>query len=87
MLYTLDEFLNNVICISWFQVVDCRFDVGKSGFGVYKFSLKRLEGQPKLKSNKVEYKHGRSSNVVKSPTLVSLDLAEGQEKLRIPVIN
>ncbi|GKB52943.1 histone-lysine N-methyltransferase, H3 lysine-9 specific SUVH4 isoform X1, partial [Tanacetum coccineum] len=68
-----------------YKVVDCRFDVGKSGFSVYKFSLKRLEGQPKLKSNKVEYKHGRSSNVaVKSPTS---DLAEGQEKLRIPVIN
>nr|GFB58047.1 histone-lysine N-methyltransferase, H3 lysine-9 specific SUVH4 [Tanacetum cinerariifolium] len=29
-----------------------QLDAGKSGFAVYKFRLKRLEGQPKLTSNK-----------------------------------
>ncbi|KAL1804048.1 hypothetical protein DCAR_0935740 [Daucus carota subsp. sativus] len=28
------------------KVVDCWFDVGKSGFGVYKFKIVRLENQP-----------------------------------------
>ncbi|PWA88914.1 histone-lysine N-methyltransferase, H3 lysine-9 specific SUVH4 [Artemisia annua] len=36
-----------------YKVYDYRLDEGKSGFFVYKFLLKRLEGQPKLESNKV----------------------------------
>ncbi|WJX87623.1 Histone-lysine N-methyltransferase member suvh2 [Trifolium repens] len=33
-----------------YRIVDCWFDVGKSGFGVYKYKLLRIEGQAKLGS-------------------------------------
>ncbi|XP_076946382.1 histone-lysine N-methyltransferase, H3 lysine-9 specific SUVH4-like [Bidens hawaiensis] len=60
---------------------------GVSGFVVYKYRLKRLEGQPILTSNQVQYSNGRSRASVKAPQLVSLDITEGQEDMHIPVIN
>jgi euchromatic histone-lysine N-methyltransferase len=33
-----------------YRIINCRFEVGKSGFGVYKYKLSRMEGQSKLGS-------------------------------------
>nr|XP_043625388.1 histone-lysine N-methyltransferase, H3 lysine-9 specific SUVH4-like isoform X2 [Erigeron canadensis] len=61
---------------------------GTSGFVVYKYRLKRLDGQPKLTGNQVQYSNGRSSRVsIKAPQLVCLDITEGQEDMHIPAIN
>ncbi|KAL4587109.1 hypothetical protein LXL04_011759 [Taraxacum kok-saghyz] len=55
---------------------------------VYKYLLKRLQGQPYLTTNQVQYSNGRSTRVpVKAPKLVCLDITEGQEDVCIPVIN
>ncbi|PWA35563.1 histone-lysine N-methyltransferase, H3 lysine-9 specific SUVH4 [Artemisia annua] len=70
-----------------YKVDSYQLDEGKSGFAVYKFRLKRLEGQPKLKSNKVQYSKYNSMRPSSVPKLVSLDITGGQEKLPIPVIN
>uniref|UniRef100_A0A2P2K099 Uncharacterized protein MANES_03G157200 n=1 Tax=Rhizophora mucronata TaxID=61149 RepID=A0A2P2K099_RHIMU len=34
-----------------YKIVDCWSDVGKSGFGVYKYKLMRIDGQPQLGSS------------------------------------
>ncbi|KAJ9563931.1 hypothetical protein OSB04_009091, partial [Centaurea solstitialis] len=71
-----------------YKVSECWPTEGFSGFDADKYHLKRLEGQPKLTSNQVQYSNGRSSRVpIKSPQLVCLDIAEGQEDMYIPVIN
>ncbi|XP_052626086.1 histone-lysine N-methyltransferase, H3 lysine-9 specific SUVH4 isoform X2 [Lactuca sativa] len=62
--------------------------VSASGMLVYKYRLKRLQGQPKLTTNQVQCSNGRSSRVpIKAPELVCLDITEGQEDVCIPVIN
>ncbi|GJY83325.1 histone-lysine N-methyltransferase, H3 lysine-9 specific SUVH4 isoform X1 [Tanacetum coccineum] len=72
-----------------YKVDSYLLDVGKSGFAVYKFRLKRLEGQPKLTSNKVQYNkyNSKRMRISSVPKLVSLDITGGQENLPIPVIN
>ncbi|KAI3720475.1 hypothetical protein L6452_21393 [Arctium lappa] len=71
-----------------YKVSECWPTEGFSGFVADKYRLKRLEGQPKLTSNQVQYSNGRSSRVpIKSPQLVCLDIAEGQEDVYIPAIN
>lgn len=71
-----------------YKVSECWPTEGFSGFVAAKYRLKRLEGQPKLTSNQVQYSNGRSSRVpIKSPQLVCLDIAEGQEDVYIPAIN
>ncbi|GJY97085.1 histone-lysine N-methyltransferase, H3 lysine-9 specific SUVH4 isoform X1 [Tanacetum coccineum] len=72
-----------------YKVDSYQLDAGKSGFAVYKFRLKRLEGQPKLTSNKVQYNkyNSRRMRISSVPKLVSLDITGGQENLPIPVIN
>ncbi|GJU74420.1 histone-lysine N-methyltransferase, H3 lysine-9 specific SUVH4 isoform X1 [Tanacetum coccineum] len=72
-----------------YKVDSYQLDVGKSGFAVYKFRLKRLEGQPKLTSNKVQYNkyNSKRMRISSVPKLVSLDITGGQENLPIPVIN
>ncbi|KAI7750991.1 hypothetical protein M8C21_004194 [Ambrosia artemisiifolia] len=58
-----------------------------AGFVVYKYLLKRLEGQPKLTSNQVQCSNGRSRVPAKAPRLVCLDISEGQEDVHIPAVN
>ncbi|KAI3497587.1 hypothetical protein L1887_32991 [Cichorium endivia] len=71
-----------------YTVSECWPAQGVSGFVVYKYRLKRLQGQPKLTGNQVQYSNGRSSRVpIKAPKLVCLDIAQGQEDVCIPVIN
>ncbi|XP_019078091.1 histone-lysine N-methyltransferase, H3 lysine-9 specific SUVH4 isoform X2 [Vitis vinifera] len=61
---------------------------GISGFIVFKYKLDRFGGQPKA-SSKVLFSNKKSSSRAPSAKdeLVCKDIAKGQEKLRIPVIN
>ncbi|KAK1425932.1 hypothetical protein QVD17_21297 [Tagetes erecta] len=70
-----------------YKVTECWPATGVSGFVGYKFRLKRLEGQPKLTSNQVQYSNGRTRAPAKAPQLVCLDISEGQEDVHIPVVN
>ncbi|XP_071740068.1 histone-lysine N-methyltransferase, H3 lysine-9 specific SUVH4-like [Rutidosis leptorrhynchoides] len=71
-----------------YKVAAYREDAGVSKFAVFKYLLKRLQGQPKLTSNLVHFNHGRSSKApVKTPGLVCPDIAKGLEEVQIPVIN
>ncbi|XP_021999236.1 histone-lysine N-methyltransferase, H3 lysine-9 specific SUVH4 isoform X2 [Helianthus annuus] len=70
-----------------YKVSECWPAEGVSGFVVYKYLLKRLEGQPKLTSNQVECSNGRSRVPAKAPLMVCLDISEGQEDVHIPVVN
>ncbi|GAB2295328.1 Histone-lysine N-methyltransferase member suvh2 [Dionaea muscipula] len=38
-----------------YRIVDSWFDVGKSGFGVYKYRLNRIEGQPEMGSTIMKF--------------------------------
>nr|GFA06591.1 histone-lysine N-methyltransferase, H3 lysine-9 specific SUVH4 [Tanacetum cinerariifolium] len=57
-----------------YTVDSYQLDVGKSGFAVYKFRLKRLGGQPKLTSNKVWYNkyNSRRMRISSVPKLESI---------------
>jgi euchromatic histone-lysine N-methyltransferase len=52
MKYEMSAFGSSVVYISerLYIIINCWFEVGKSGFGVYKYKLSRMEGQAKLGS-------------------------------------
>lgn len=71
-----------------YKVVDYWADKGVSGFTVYKFRLKRLEGQPPLTTKEVSFTHGRiPKSLSEIRGLVCEDITQGLENIRIPVTN
>ncbi|XP_057791635.1 LOW QUALITY PROTEIN: histone-lysine N-methyltransferase, H3 lysine-9 specific SUVH4-like [Salvia miltiorrhiza] len=61
---------------------------GVSGFTVYKFSLKRDDGQPPLTTKEVYFTRGRIPNSISEIRgLVCEDIAQGLENIHIPVTN
>ncbi|XVF13830.1 hypothetical protein REPUB_Repub09cG0002100 [Reevesia pubescens] len=71
-----------------YKVVQYWAEKGISGFTVFKYRLRRLEGQPTLTTSQVQFTHGR---VPKSPSeirgLVCEDISGGQEDVPIPATN
>ncbi|KAI4350432.1 hypothetical protein L6164_004889 [Bauhinia variegata] len=71
-----------------YKVVNYWAEKGISGFTVYKFRLRRLEGQPTLTTNQVYFNNGRvPQSVAEIRGLVCEDITEGQEDLPIPATN
>ncbi|XP_021866538.1 histone-lysine N-methyltransferase, H3 lysine-9 specific SUVH4 isoform X2 [Spinacia oleracea] len=71
-----------------YKVVNYWAEKGISGFTVYKFRLKRLEGQPELTTNQVQFIRGRIPDSVSEVRgLVCADISEGQENIPIPATN
>ncbi|PSS18252.1 Histone-lysine N-methyltransferase [Actinidia chinensis var. chinensis] len=71
-----------------YKVVKYWAEKGVSGFTVYKFSLKRLEGQPLLTTNQVQFSRGRIPNSISEIRgLVCEDISLGQEGIPIPATN
>ncbi|XP_057465707.1 histone-lysine N-methyltransferase, H3 lysine-9 specific SUVH4-like isoform X3 [Actinidia eriantha] len=71
-----------------YKVVKYWAEKGVSGFTVYKFSLKRLEGQPLLTTNQVQFSRGRIPNSISEIRgLVCEDISWGQEGIPIPATN
>lgn len=71
-----------------YKVVDYWADKGVSGFTVYKFRLKRLDGQPPLTTKEVSFTHGRiPKSLSEIRGLVCEDITQGLENIRIPVTN
>ncbi|KAI4369726.1 hypothetical protein MLD38_018140 [Melastoma candidum] len=72
-----------------YKILDCWFDVGKSGFGVYKYKLVRMEGQPEMGS--AIMRHARSIKIsplsVRPEGILSLDLSLAKESVPVLVFN
>ncbi|KAK9669834.1 hypothetical protein RND81_13G157700 [Saponaria officinalis] len=71
------------------EVVKCWEEIGVSGYKVFKFDIKRVEGQPKLTTTQVNFIRGQIRNSIADVRkgLVCNDISEGQEKIPIPATN
>ncbi|XP_004493077.1 histone-lysine N-methyltransferase, H3 lysine-9 specific SUVH4 [Cicer arietinum] len=71
-----------------YKVVNYWAEKGISGFTVYKFRLRRVEGQPTLTTNQVYFTCGRvPQSVAEIRGLVCEDISGGQEDVPIPATN
>ncbi|MED6220910.1 Histone-lysine N-methyltransferase, H3 lysine-9 specific suvh4 [Stylosanthes scabra] len=71
-----------------YQVVKYWAEKGISGFTVYKFRLRRIEGQPVLTTNQVYFTRGRvPQSTAEIRGLVCEDITGGQESIPIPATN
>ncbi|XP_057530846.1 histone-lysine N-methyltransferase, H3 lysine-9 specific SUVH4-like [Amaranthus tricolor] len=71
-----------------YKVVNYWAEKGVSGFTVYKFRMKRIEGQPELTTNQVQFIRGRiPESVSEVRGLVCEDISEGQENIPICATN
>ncbi|KAL3500960.1 hypothetical protein ACH5RR_035409 [Cinchona calisaya] len=71
-----------------YKVMESWTDKGLAGLLVYKFRLRRLEGQPKLTTNQVFSTKGDTFGAPsKLPGVLCMDISGGKEEIRIPVIN
>ncbi|XP_010682904.2 histone-lysine N-methyltransferase, H3 lysine-9 specific SUVH4 [Beta vulgaris subsp. vulgaris] len=71
-----------------YKVVNYWAEKGVSGFTVYKFRLKRMEGQPELTTTQVQFIRGRIPDAISGVRgLVYEDISEGQENIPIPATN
>ncbi|XP_018475689.2 histone-lysine N-methyltransferase, H3 lysine-9 specific SUVH4 [Raphanus sativus] len=71
-----------------YKVVKFWAEKGVSGFTVYKYQLKRTEGQPELTTNQVNFVRGRiPTSTSEIQGLVCEDISKGLESKRIPATN
>ncbi|KAF8118096.1 hypothetical protein N665_0006s0096 [Sinapis alba] len=71
-----------------YEVVKFWAEKGVSGFTVYKYQLKRMEGQPELTTNQVNFVYGRiPKSTSEIQGLVCDDISKGLESKRIPATN
>ncbi|XP_020218226.1 histone-lysine N-methyltransferase, H3 lysine-9 specific SUVH4 [Cajanus cajan] len=71
-----------------YKVVNYWAEKGISGFTVYKFRLRRLEGQSTLTTNQVYFTNGRvPRSLAEIRGLVCEDISGGQEDVPIPATN
>ncbi|MED6219243.1 Histone-lysine N-methyltransferase member suvh2 [Stylosanthes scabra] len=72
-----------------YRIIDCWFDVGKSGFGVYKYKLFRIDGQPKMGSAVLKEADmlKRDPLCFKPMCCLSLDISNQREPVGIRLFN
>lgn len=72
-----------------YRILDCWFDVGKSGFGVYKYKLSRIDGQPVMGSSIMKLAEALKVRPleVRPSGYISLDVSMKREAVSIPVFN
>ncbi|XP_047967700.1 histone-lysine N-methyltransferase, H3 lysine-9 specific SUVH4 [Salvia hispanica] len=71
-----------------YRVTEFWAEKGVSGFTVYKFRLKRDDGQPPLTTKEVYFTRGRiPQSLSEIRGLICEDISQGLEKIRIPVTN
>ncbi|KAH6834621.1 hypothetical protein C2S53_006144 [Perilla frutescens var. hirtella] len=68
-----------------YRIVDTWFDVGKSGFGVFKFKLVRIENQPEMGSAMMKFAESLRTRAleVRPKGYASLDLSKKKENLPV----
>lgn len=72
-----------------YKILDCWFDVGKSGFGVYKYKLVRIEGQPEMGSSVLRFAASlRTKPLALRPVgYLSLDISRQKENYPVLLFN
>ncbi|XP_010262468.1 PREDICTED: histone-lysine N-methyltransferase family member SUVH9-like [Nelumbo nucifera] len=72
-----------------YRVVRSWFDVGKSGFGVYKYKLLRIPNQPEMGSSMFKLAENLKKNPLSARPYgcLSLDISKGKEKLPVLLFN
>uniref|UniRef100_A0A1J3GIA2 Histone-lysine N-methyltransferase family member SUVH9 n=1 Tax=Noccaea caerulescens TaxID=107243 RepID=A0A1J3GIA2_NOCCA len=72
-----------------FRIVDSWFDVGKSGFGVFKFRLERIEGQVEMGSSvlKLAKTLKINPNSVRPSGYISFDISSRKENVPVYLFN
>ncbi|KAJ7515986.1 hypothetical protein O6H91_22G037200 [Diphasiastrum complanatum] len=70
-----------------YMVKESWLDKGVSGFGVYKFKLQRIYGQPQLGSVLVKFVDSLKSKPSKRESVIIEDISKGQEKIAVCVVN
>ncbi|XP_071940673.1 histone-lysine N-methyltransferase family member SUVH2-like [Coffea arabica] len=72
-----------------YRVVTCWFDVGKSGFGVFKYKLARIENQPEMGSSILRFAQTLRTRPLEARPkgYVSLDLSMKNEKVPVFLFN
>ncbi|EEF34004.1 histone-lysine n-methyltransferase, suvh, putative [Ricinus communis] len=72
-----------------YKIHDCWFDVGKSGFGVYKYKLMRIVGQPEMGSSVLRFAQSlRTAPLSVRPRgYLSLDISNKKENMPIMLFN
>lgn len=72
-----------------YKITDCWFDVGKSGFGVYKYKLVRIDGQPEMGSSILKFANGLRTKLLEfRPTgYLSMDISRQKENLPVMLFN
>lgn len=72
-----------------YRIIDCWFDVGKSGFGVYKYKLLRMDGQPEMGSAIMRFAQTlRTRPISVRPVgYLSLDISNKKENLPVFLFN
>ncbi|KAK9087721.1 hypothetical protein Syun_030115 [Stephania yunnanensis] len=72
-----------------YRVTDSWFDIGKSGFGVYKYRLVRMADQPEMGSTIFRYAMSlkRSPLSVRPSGYLTLDLSKGKERSPVSLFN
>nr|KYP41674.1 putative histone-lysine N-methyltransferase, H3 lysine-9 specific SUVH9 [Cajanus cajan] len=72
-----------------YRILECWFDVGKSGFGVYKYKLCRIDGQSKMGSAMMrEALMLRKDPLCFKPMCcMSLDISNGKESVPVRLFN
>ncbi|XP_062166894.1 histone-lysine N-methyltransferase family member SUVH9-like [Alnus glutinosa] len=72
-----------------YRIFDCWFDVGKSGFGVYKYKLVRIDGQAEMGSAVMRFAQSlRTSPLAARPVgYLSLDISMKKENVPVLLFN
>ncbi|KAL4387723.1 hypothetical protein GQ457_09G022400 [Hibiscus cannabinus] len=68
-----------------YKIIDCWFDVGKSGFGVYKYRLSRIDGQPEMGSSVMRFAESLRTRPLSVRPMGYLTLDISMKKERVPV--
>ncbi|XP_030550559.2 histone-lysine N-methyltransferase family member SUVH9 [Rhodamnia argentea] len=72
-----------------YRILECWFDVGKSGFGVYKYKLMRIQGQPEMGSAIMRFAQTLRTRplTVRPRGYLSLDISERKECMPVFLFN
>ncbi|TXG72443.1 hypothetical protein EZV62_001022 [Acer yangbiense] len=72
-----------------YKILDCWFDVGRSGFGVYKFRLVRIVGQPEMGSVILKFAETLRTRplTVRPKGYLSLDISMQKEAMPVLLFN
>ncbi|KAI6693740.1 hypothetical protein NL676_021450 [Syzygium grande] len=72
-----------------YRILECWFDVGRSGFGVYKYKLVRIEGQPEMGSAIMRFAQTLRTRplTVRPRGYLSLDMSARKECMPVFLFN